>query len=674
MNCATAYGIDLGTTNSVACIFKGGKLETLCAKSSERVYPSYVSFPSTGRPAYLVGKTAKDKMKSRPKEVIHDVKRLFGVNYDSDIVKTMKKTCSFEIENDGQGNPVVAYTQSGNKITRYPQEISSYVLGLISQDMKDFAGFDINNVIITVPAYFNAYQRHLTEDAAKIAGLNVLDIITEPEAAAFAYMDINIDDNKPRNILIYDLGGGTFDVTIMRVEGTKFEELALDGDLFLGGSDFDAIIMKEFINAYEQETGNKISERRLAKLRFACESAKIDLMKQRETEISIDDDFVWTLTSPRMDALLEDKIKQTLVVCERALKSAGLKPGDIDDIVLVGGSTRLNLVEKMVPEYFGKPVKQTVNPDECVAYGAAKYALFLLGHGNNEVKLVQVQDKKKQATTQPTAEPSVPSVPSVPSIPDIDFDNIPAGPEPVVMDYNAIPTANSNSVIESSLIPENPEIPEIPTIPSDSDATAIIGKMDAVEMKTICFGSVGIPDAKMHMNKIIRKGRQLPYEKSIEIHNTEANITEMCIPVLQGEHSHASKNTIINRINITNIQPKPVGGNTFYMFFTMDKHGSLSIRVVDNDTGNDMKIHDIRYDITDDKIDGMKRAFQDDMKKNEEYLRIADEKTKAEDMIYAILREKPQFDVELTSIRQELTQAETMDQLKFIQAKIKQYL
>ena len=626
MNCATAYGIDLGTTNSVACIFKGGKLETLCAKSSERVYPSYVSFPSTGRPAYLVGKTAKDKMKSRPKEVIHDVKRLFGVNYDSDIVKTMKKTCSFEIENDGQGNPVVAYTQSGNKITRYPQEISSYVLGLISQDMKDFAGFDINNVIITVPAYFNAYQRHLTEDAAKIAGLNVLDIITEPEAAAFAYMDINIDDNKPRNILIYDLGGGTFDVTIMRVEGTKFEELALDGDLFLGGSDFDAIIMKEFIDAYEQETGNKISERRLAKLRFACESAKIDLMKQRETEISIDDDFVWTLTSPRMDALLEDKIKQTLVVCERALKSAGLKPGDIDDIVLVGGSTRLNLVEKMVPEYFGKPVKQTVNPDECVAYGAAKYALFLLGHGNNEVKLVQVQDKKKQATTQPTAEPSVPS------------------------------------------------IPDIPDIPSDSDATAIIGKMDAVEMKTICFGSVGIPDAKMHMNKIIRKGRQLPYEKSIEIHNTEANITEMCIPVLQGEHSHASKNTIINRINITNIQPKPVGGNTFYMFFTMDKHGSLSIRVVDNDTGNDMKIHDIRYDITDDKIDGMKRAFQDDMKKNEEYLRIADEKTKAEDMIYAILREKPQFDVELTSIRQELTQAETMDQLKFIQAKIKQYL
>ena len=629
MNCATAYGIDLGTTNSVACIFKGGKLETLCAKSSERVYPSYVSFPSTGRPAYLVGKTAKDKMKSRPKEVIHDVKRLFGVNYDSDIVKTMKETCSFEIENDGQGNPVVAYTQSGNKITRYPQEISSYVLGLISQDMKDFAGFDINNVIITVPAYFNAYQRHLTEDAAKIAGLNVLDIITEPEAAAFAYMDINIDDNKPRNILIYDLGGGTFDVTIMRVEGTKFEELALDGDLFLGGSDFDAIIMKEFIDAYEQETGNTISKKRLAKLRFACESAKIDLMKQRETEISIDDDFVWTLTSPRMDALLEDKIKQTLVVCERALKSAGLKPGDIDDIVLVGGSTRLNLVEKMVPEYFGKPVKQTVNPDECVAYGAAKYALFLLGHGNNEVKLVQVQDKKKQATTQPTAEPSVPSVPSIPDIPDI---------------------------------------------PSDSDATAIIGKMDAVEMKTICFGSVGIPDAKMHMNMIIRKGRQLPYEKSIEIHNTEANITEMCIPVLQGEHSHASKNTIINRINITNIQPKPVGGNTFYMLFTMDKHGSLSIRVVDNDTGNDMKIHDIRYDITDDKIDGMKRAFQDDMKKNEEYLRIADEKTKAEDMIYAILREKPQFDVELTSIRQELTQAETMDQLKFIQAKIKQYL
>ena len=199
-------------------------------------------------------------------------------------------------------------------------------------------------------------------------------------------------------------------------------------------------------------------------------------------------------------------------------------------------------------------------------------------------------------------------------------------------------------------------------------------KMDAVEMKTICFSSVGIPDAKLHMNKIIRKGRQLPYEKSIEIHNTEANITEMCIPVLQGEHSHATKNTIINRIHITNIQPKPVGENTFYMFFSMDKHGSLSIRVVDNDTGNDMKIHDIRYDITDDKIDSMKRNFQNDMKKNEEYLRIAEEKTKAENMIYAILREKPQFDVELTSIKQELTQVETMDQIKFIQAKIQQYM
>lgn len=619
-NCCSAFGIDLGTTNSVGCIFKAGKLEVLCSMNSERTFPSYVAFPSNGRPVFMVGKNAKNRMKTKAKEVIHDVKRLFGVEYDSDIVKNMKKSCAFEIDKDEKGRPVVVYTQNKQRYTKYPQEISSYVLSDIGKAMKAFAGFDIKDVVITVPAYFNSYQRRLTEEAATIAGLNTIKIITEPEAAAFAYSDINIADQKERTILIYDLGGGTFDVTIMKTNGLKFEELALDGDLLLGGSDFDTVIMNECMKNYEQERGEPFPKNRLGKLRADCEAAKVFLMSQTETTVECDScDFEWTLTRARMESLLEEMIERTLTICERAMKAANCTKESIDDVVFVGGSTRMLLVENMVTQFFGKTIKHTINPDECVAYGAAKYALYLTLH--------------PELRTQPSSEGGVPDD-------DLDYDLIPEQP-----------------------IPEMDK--EIKKMGED-----MIGDM---EISTICYGSVGIADAKMRMNTMIRKGRRLPYSNSIELRNHEANMTELSIPILLGEHSHARRNKIIKRVTITDIKPKPKGENSFYMFFNMDIHGSLSIRVIDNDTGKDMIIKDVEDTMSRKNIKELRNDLQSDIEKNEVYNVFENRKNDACARALDLLRKKPEFTDQLDMLSEQIKKAQSEEELTYLEQQIEVY-
>ena len=387
---ANAFGIDLGTTNSVAAIFKNGKVEMVVDKNGSCITPSYVHFPKNGNPPYVCGFIAKEKMKTWPKEVVHNCKRLIGAKYDDPIVKVMQKSVAFSIVDDGNNKPMVAFQQNGEEKRRYPEQVSSYILEHLKKLTQTFAGFDIKDVVITVPARYTQIQRQIVRDAASIAGLNALNIIPEPVAAAYAYADVmNIGNaivKDEKNVLIYDLGGGTFDVTIMKINGMEFTELALGGDPLLGGSDFDRLIRDDLIMTYEEEAEEeygKLSRRNIDRLLKKCEDAKIDLRVLMETEITVNDgiDWVYNLSRSHMNDLIGGKIDESIRLCDEAIARAGLTVEDIDAIVLVGGSTRLCIVEEKLRNHFPQlEIKQTVNPDECVAVGAAKYA-YALSYG-----------------------------------------------------------------------------------------------------------------------------------------------------------------------------------------------------------------------------------------------------------------------------------------------------
>ena len=274
--------------------------------------------------------------------------------------------------------------QNDKEIRKYPEEIGASILQELQKLASEFAGFDMRKVVITVPAYFNQYQRQATKDAGKIAGLDVVAVISEPVAAAYAYADQNdiSSDNKEKIIMIYDLGGGTFDVTIMSVTGTKYKELGLDGDLFLGGSDFDTLLMDSMIKRYEEDTGEKLNPKRRGRVRFNCEEAKKQLMSISETSVTVGANDYY-LTRHDMDTLLKPMIQRSIAICDRLIQSLYMTADDIDDIILVGGSSRLVLVHSMLKEHYHKELKESINPDECVAYGAAKYGYFLTGESTN---------------------------------------------------------------------------------------------------------------------------------------------------------------------------------------------------------------------------------------------------------------------------------------------------
>ena len=286
--------------------------------------------------------------------------------------------------------------QNDKEIRKYPEEIGASILQELQKLASEFAGFDMRKVVITVPAYFNQYQRQATKDAGKIAGLDVVAVISEPVAAAYAYADQNdiSSDNKEKIIMIYDLGGGTFDVTIMSVTGTKYKELGLDGDLFLGGSDFDTLLMDTMITDFEEQLGSRLTANQRSKLRFKCEEAKISLKVLPETEIDFGEADCM-LSRSRMDYLLRPMIQRSIAICDRLIQSLFMTAEDIDDIILVGGSSRLNLVHSMLEEHYHKELRESINPDECVAYGATKYGYFLSRGG--------------VSVPSPTPQPSCPS-------------------------------------------------------------------------------------------------------------------------------------------------------------------------------------------------------------------------------------------------------------------------
>ncbi len=394
---AKILGIDLGTTNSCMAILEGGKPRVIENAEGTRTTPSIVAFTKEGE--VLVGHPAKRQAITNPENTLFAIKRLIGRKFDDPVVKRDMEMVPYKIVPAPNGDAWVEVPATGKKMA--PPEISARVLKKLKEDAEAFLGEEIKEAVITVPAYFNDSQRQATKDAGRIAGLEVKRIINEPTAAALAF---GLDKQRgDRKIAVYDLGGGTFDISIIEmadVEGERqFEVLATNGDTFLGGEDFDKRIIDYLVDEFKKDTGIDLRNDPLAlqRLKEAAEKAKIELSSTQQTEINLP--YITAdasgpkhlnvkLTRAKLEALTEDLIEKTRQPCEQALKDAGLSAADIDDVILVGGQTRMPKVQEFVKQIFGKEPRKDVNPDEAVALGAAIQAGVLGG----EVKDVLLLD------------------------------------------------------------------------------------------------------------------------------------------------------------------------------------------------------------------------------------------------------------------------------------------
>lgn len=378
----TVIGIDLGTTYSCVGVFKNGRVDIIANDQGNRITPSYVAFTPDGE--RLIGDAAKNQLTSNPENTIFDVKRFIGRNWNDPSVQSDIKHYPFKVIERNNKPYVQVMTAEGEK-TFAPEEISAMVLSKMREIAEAYLGKKINNAVVTVPAYFNDAQRQATKDAGTIAGLNVMRIINEPTAAAIAY---GLDKKEgEKNILVFDLGGGTFDVSLLTIDNGVFEVIATNGDTHLGGEDFDQRVMDHFIKLYKKKKGKDVRKdnRAVQKLRREVEKAKRALSSAHSARLEIEsffenEDFSEVLTRAKFEELNIDLFRATLKPMQKVLQDADLKKEDIHEIVLVGGSTRIPKVQQLVKEFFnGKEPSRGINPDEAVAYGAAVQAGVLGG-------------------------------------------------------------------------------------------------------------------------------------------------------------------------------------------------------------------------------------------------------------------------------------------------------
>jgi len=386
-------GIDLGTTYSVVGVWQTGEgVVIIPNEMGNRITPSVVAFTETER---LVGDGAKNQIAENPYNTIYTIKRLIGRKFKDASVQNDKKLLSFDIVSDKEGNPRVQVMYKGEKKTYTPEEVSAMVLQKMKEIAETFLGKPVKNAVVTVPAYFNDAQRQSTKDAGTISGLNVVRIINEPTAAAIAY---GLNKAGEKNILVFDLGGGTFDVSLLTIDDGFFEVVATNGDTHLGGEDFDNRMMKHFVDSIKSKKKIDVSkdQHALARLRKACEAAKRQLSSQLEAAVEVDNlqegfDFSDKITRAKFEELNMDLFKGTLTPVQKVLEDAKLKKSDIDEIVLVGGSTRIPKVQQLIKDFFnGKEPNRGINPDEAVAYGAAVQAAVLTGESELGGKVVLV--------------------------------------------------------------------------------------------------------------------------------------------------------------------------------------------------------------------------------------------------------------------------------------------
>ncbi|WP_421725333.1 molecular chaperone DnaK [Bauldia sp.] len=370
---AKVIGIDLGTTNSCVAVMDGKDSKVIENSEGARTTPSMVAFSKDGE--RLVGQPAKRQAVTNPEDTIFAVKRLIGRRYDDPTVAKDKELVPYQIVKAGNGD---AWVEAEGK-TYSPSQISAFILQKMKETAEAYLGSKVEQAVITVPAYFNDAQRQATKDAGKIAGLEVLRIINEPTAAALSY---GLDKKEGQTIAVYDLGGGTFDISVLEIGDGVFEVKSTNGDTFLGGEDFDMRLVNYLADEFKKEQGIDLRGDKLAlqRLKEAAEKAKIELSSATQTEVNLPfitadasgpKHLTMKLTRAKFEALVDDLIQRTIEPCKAALKDAGLSAGEIQEVVLVGGMTRMPKVQEVVKQFFGKEPHKGVNPDEVVAIGAA---------------------------------------------------------------------------------------------------------------------------------------------------------------------------------------------------------------------------------------------------------------------------------------------------------------
>jgi L1 cell adhesion molecule like protein len=389
----TAVGIDLGTTYSCVGIWQHDRVEIIANDQGNRTTPSYVAFTETER---LIGDAAKNQVAMNPHNTVFDAKRLIGRRFQDPAVQDDIKHFPFKVIcKDGDKTAIEVKFKNETKVFA-PEEISAMVLGKMKEIAESFLGKNVNNAVVTVPAYFNDSQRQATKDAGSISGLNILRIINEPTAAAIAYgLDKKASGSKAeRNVLIFDLGGGTFDVSLLTIEEGIFEVKATAGDTHLGGEDFDSRLVEHFVTELKRKFKKNIltNARSLRRLRTACERAKRTLSSTTQTTVEIDSlidgiDFYSSITRAKFEELCLDLFKKTVEPVEKVLQDSKISKSEINDVVLVGGSTRIPKVQQFLVDYFnGKELCKNINPDEAVAYGAAVQAAILCGDTSEKMQ------------------------------------------------------------------------------------------------------------------------------------------------------------------------------------------------------------------------------------------------------------------------------------------------
>ena len=385
----SAIGIDLGTVNSCVGVWQNGKVEIIANECGNRITPSFVSFTADER---LIGDAAKSGIASNPSNTVFDAKRLIGKNFNDAQVQDSLKHLSYKVIN--KSNKPTIEVEFRNETKEFSaEEIGSMVLVKMKEIAEAYLGEEVKDAVITVPAYFNDSQRQATKDAGAIAGLNVLRIINEPTAAAIAY-GLDKKAKGERNILIADIGGGTTDFSILTIEESVFEVKATAGDTFLGGSDFDNKLLDYFTEEFKRKHKKDLTENKRAvrRLRTACESAKRTLSSANVANIEIDSlfdgvDFSSTITRAKFENLCDDLCKKTMVFLDQVIVDSKISKDRIHEIVLVGGTTRIPRIQQLLSEYFnGKELCKSINPDECVAYGAAVQAALLTGNADEQIQ------------------------------------------------------------------------------------------------------------------------------------------------------------------------------------------------------------------------------------------------------------------------------------------------
>jgi len=387
----TAVGIDLGTTYSCVGIWQNDRVEIIANDQGNRTTPSYVAFTDTER---LIGDAAKNQCAMNPTNTIFDAKRLIGRKFNDPVVQSDMKHWPFKLVDD-KGTPKLQVTYKGEEKTFAAEEISSMVLTKMKETAEAFTGKDIKDVVVTVPAYFNDSQRQATKDAGAIAGLNVLRIINEPTAAAIAY-GLDKKASGETNVLIFDLGGGTFDVSLLTIDDGIFEVKATAGDTHLGGEDFDNRMVNHFVQEFKRKHKKDFTSnaRAMRRLRTACERAKRNLSSSANASLEIDSlfegiDFYSQITRARFEDLCADLFRGTLEPVEKVLRDSKIDKGSVHEVVMVGGSTRIPKVQELISQFFnGKEPNRSINPDEAVAYGAAVQACVLTGGSTGDTDLL----------------------------------------------------------------------------------------------------------------------------------------------------------------------------------------------------------------------------------------------------------------------------------------------